>query len=181
MNSQILNWPDGIERTPPEDRTDTSKFSKGFRDTKSQLKGEMRRLGVERWNLDDVTGSGGDPGVVVRWTIDGIDHAVACDKFTTKGDNLRETYLWINETRMRKQREAQTAKDAFAAAQLPSGDNEAIVTSLPAHTILGVDSDATADEVDAAFRRLSKIHHPDHGGDEETFREIKRARARMKG
>lgn len=42
--------------------------------------------------------------------------------------------------------------------------------------ILGVSSNATADEIRTAYRRLAKEFHPDHytGGD-ETFREIQEA------
>ena len=43
-------------------------------------------------------------------------------------------------------------------------------------TILGIASDATADEIRSAYRRLAKEFHPDHyTGDSETFREIQEA------
>ena len=42
--------------------------------------------------------------------------------------------------------------------------------------ILGLSSDATADEIRSAYRRLAKEFHPDHyAGDSETFREIQEA------
>jgi len=42
--------------------------------------------------------------------------------------------------------------------------------------ILGITSQATADEIRSAYRRLAKEFHPDHyAGDSETFREIQEA------
>jgi len=38
---------------------------------------------------------------------------------------------------------------------------------------LGVRKDASAKEVGAAYRKLSKLHHPDKGGDRDKFEEIK--------
>lgn len=40
------------------------------------------------------------------------------------------------------------------------------------YEILGVSPDATQEEIKAAFRELAQEHHPDHGGDEEKFKEI---------
>lgn len=45
------------------------------------------------------------------------------------------------------------------------------------YEILGVEREATADQVHAAFKALAKIHHPDvNGGDDTEFKRIKRAR-----
>lgn len=43
------------------------------------------------------------------------------------------------------------------------------------YDILGVKKSASADEIKKAFRRLARKHHPDAGGDEETFKEINEA------
>jgi DnaJ-class molecular chaperone len=40
---------------------------------------------------------------------------------------------------------------------------------------LGVRSDATADEIKRAYRRLASQHHPDKGGDKTRFQEIQQA------
>jgi hypothetical protein len=47
--------------------------------------------------------------------------------------------------------------------------------------VLGINSpDPTLDEIDKAFIRLSKLHHPDRGGDLEMYKAINDARARAK-
>lgn len=50
---------------------------------------------------------------------------------------------------------------------------------MPTHTdpwsILGVQRDASAEEIKAAYRRLAKDHHPDRGGDPNRFIEIQAA------
>ena len=44
-----------------------------------------------------------------------------------------------------------------------------------AYKLLGVVFPATRDEVKKAFHRLAHIHHPDKGGDVETFKQINTA------
>ena len=43
------------------------------------------------------------------------------------------------------------------------------------YKILGIEKDATTDDVKKAYKQLAKTHHPDHGGDEEKFKEINEA------
>lgn len=43
------------------------------------------------------------------------------------------------------------------------------------YSILGVNKNASADEIKSAFRRLAKQHHPDLGGDQAKFQQINEA------
>jgi len=178
MQESMLNWPEEFERTPPEQRETVTKFSKTYRETKSDLKTEMKRLGVESWTMDDVSGSSTDPGVVVRWRKDGTDYAVACDAYARKTSNLRATYLWLNETRMRNQRPVETGQDDLAAAALPGGE-EPVEGAVPPHVILEVPPDAGDEEVQQAFREKAKETHSDMGGSNKQFKRVKSARDQM--
>lgn len=179
-----IDWPDGFEQTPPDDRESTTKFSANFRRTKREVEKEMDRMEVAVWTLHDTTGSGGWPGVIVRWSKDGTDYAVACDHYTAKRDNLRAVYLWLHETRMRNQRPVETGEDEMAAARLPPGDDDAIAVA-PNHTeepheVLGVQPDAPEEVVRAAARRLAANAHPDQdGGDQAEFKRIQAAKEAM--
>lgn len=44
-----------------------------------------------------------------------------------------------------------------------------------AYEVLGLGTDATEDQVRAAYLRLATLNHPDRGGDVETFRAIREA------
>lgn len=47
------------------------------------------------------------------------------------------------------------------------------------YQILGVDRQATADDIKSAYRRLASKHHPDRGGDTQQFQEIQEAYATL--
>jgi hypothetical protein len=50
-----------------------------------------------------------------------------------------------------------------------------------ARALLGVRPGAGRDEVDRAFRRAARFHHPDHGGDPSRFRSVVLARQVLMG
>ena len=47
------------------------------------------------------------------------------------------------------------------------------------HDILGVSADASDDEIKKAYKRAASKHHPDKGGDEEKFKEVREAYDRL--
>jgi DnaJ-class molecular chaperone len=56
----------------------------------------------------------------------------------------------------------------------PSRDHELC------YKMLGVSPSAPWEEVEKAYRRKAKIHHPDRGGDEDTMRALNEAYATLK-
>jgi hypothetical protein len=46
--------------------------------------------------------------------------------------------------------------------------------------LLGLSPSANWDEIERAYRKKAKIHHPDHGGDEDTMRALNEAYSLIK-
>ncbi|MFD1600990.1 J domain-containing protein [Halobellus rarus] len=188
-----LQWPPEWERTPSSDRSPNRSFQASLGTTTEDLSTEMDRLDPDEWRAS--TASGGsytksnglpkynanpdDPGFVLRWTEDGEQFAVACDAYSRLRDNVRAVYLWVHETRMRGQRPVRTGDTEFAAARLPSADEEAVVATAPPHEILEVAPDAGEAVVKAAARQKKAETHPDSGGDEQEFKRIVEAEEAM--
>ena len=70
---------------------------------------------------------------------------------------------------------AQTARPAKA----PSGSPERGMSLREAREILGVDESAGRSEIDAAYRRLMRRAHPDHGGSTGLASQLNAARDRL--
>jgi DnaJ-class molecular chaperone len=106
--------------------------------------------------------------------MDGEQFAVACDHYMDWRDNARSIALYIKEKRKMSDRPVTTGQSEFATARLPS-----TVAEPPAHAVLGVDRDATDEEIKQAFRKQAKETHADQGGDTEAFKRVKRAKEAM--
>jgi hypothetical protein len=194
-----VDWPEFVDRTPPSERKRTSKYSV----TKTQAIKRLRRELLERVDADDwrlstasphrkkdglpyADSNPDDPAAVVRWSKDGEQFAVACDRYTDVRDNIRTIGLYIEEKRKMSNRPVKTGQDEFATARLPPGDDEEAIVADGAveapHEILDVDADAPDAVVKGAFRELVKEAHGDHGGNgEHSVGELKKARDRMLG
>jgi hypothetical protein len=70
---------------------------------------------------------------------------------------------------------AQTARPAKA----PPGSPERSLSLREAREILGVDEGAGRSEIDAAYRRLMRRAHPDHGGSTGLASQLNAARDRL--
>ena len=56
-----------------------------------------------------------------------------------------------------------------------TGKEQKDVDTSGMYTALGVDKNATPAEIKKAYRKMAIKHHPDKGGDPETFKEISKA------
>lgn len=189
-----LDWPAGFDRTPERARERNRSFQASLGDTTKDIVIELDRMDVDDWRAsigNQHTKSNGlprhnarpdDPGVVLRWRKDGQQYAVACDAYSRLRDNLRAVYLWLHETRMRGQRPVKTGDTEFAAARLPSGEDDVVAAGAgreAPHEILGVASDAPEAVVRGAARSLKADAHPDSGGALEDFQRIVEAEEAM--
>ena len=192
-----VDWPSGFERTPERDRSPNRSFEVSLHDTIKDLAAEMDRLDVDEWRLSTALDHQSrdpnfpyanqpepdDPGVALRWTMDGGQYAVACDAHSRVRDNLRTIGLYVREKRKMEKRPVETGESEFANARLPPGDQEdAVVAGAggePAHEVLEVDADADDDVVEAAFRAKAKEVHPDQGGSRAEWQRLQEAREVM--
>lgn len=63
----------------------------------------------------------------------------------------------------------------------PPGPRAAGGTDLDmCYRMLGISPSSTWDEIEKAYKRKAKVHHPDHGGDEDTMRALNEAYHRLK-
>lgn len=188
-----LEWPANFERTDPRKRTECPN---GFQVTRSVafenildelqtwsgVKDVQLDFGAEQQkrnpNKPYANSSFDDPGVVVYFEKDGQDMAAACDRWDNPRDNAQDLYYYLNETRMQEQRGTVTGQSEYEKLRLPSGDDE-IAADPPAHKVLGVDADATKQEVKEAYRERVKQTHKDQGGDTESFKKVQRAKEKL--
>lgn len=176
----IPAWPETTERTPPRRRASGRKFDSTIGDTTKAIEKQMSRLDPDSWEAHIGNGhtkknglplhnaNPDDPGVVIKWR-DGEDtRAIGVDGYNSLAANLREAFLWIKETRMRNDRRVTTAGADFAAAALPSGEDDdasdITLTQNEAEEVLGVDVTAPDAAIKASFNEQVKDAHADTGG-----------------
>jgi len=188
-----VDWPAGWDRTDPRRRTKNRSYGVSLHDAISDLDQEMERLDVDDWRLSTAMDhqkenrnypyasqpEPEDPGVVLRWTMDGNQYAVACDRYSRVRDNLRTIGLYVKEKRKMEKRPVETGEDEFANARLPSGDESTIVAEPPAHEVLEVSPEAGPEVVKQAARAKKKETHPDRGGSEQAFQRVVRAEEQL--
>jgi hypothetical protein len=116
-----------------------------------------------------------DTGVAVYFKVDGREQCIPCDKWVKLEDNLRAIAKTI---------EALRGIDRWGAKEMVDAAFRGF-TAIPASTgeqhyswweILGVDKNATKEQIKAAFKELSRYRHPDSDtGSDEKFIALKRA------
>lgn len=119
-----------------------------------------------------------DTGVAAYFLLGGEQKCIPCDRWIRLEDNVHAIELTVNALRGL---ERWGAKEIVAAAfqgfqALPASTDGASWWRL-----LGVAPDASEVEIEAAYRRLAKRHHPDAGGDGEMFQRLTTAYQQAKG
>ena len=182
-----LTWPQGWPRKQSYQRS-RAKFSTSGRvlsvmDGIQRVLLELERLGVKRDDLvistDIPTRLDGlprsdrtvtDPGVAVYWLKGKATRCMAIDRYDRVADNLAAIAATL---------EAMRAIERHGGAEILDRAFTGFV-ALPAPEqwwqVLGVAENATGGEIDAAYRRLAALHHPDRGGDSAQMARINTAR-----
>ena len=188
-----VEWPAGFERTPDHQREKNHRFDVSLSQAFDELEDELERLGVDdyRYSFDARSrqrdgrpysrANPDDPAFVLRWSMDGEQFAVACDRWASLRDNVRSVGLYVREKRKMENRPVTTGASEFANARLPSADESAVAGDPPAHAVLDVAPEATSDEIEAAYRERVRDVHPDHGGSQAAFQRVQRARDTLLG
>ena len=182
-----LTWPQGWPRKKSYQRS-RAKFSTSGRvlsvmDGITRVLLELDRLGVKRDHLvistdiptrldglprSDRTAT--DPGVAVYWRKGKATRCMAIDRYDRVADNLAAIAATL---------EAMRAIERHGGAEILDRAFTGFI-ALPAPEqwwqVLGVAENATGGEIDAAYRRLAALHHPDRGGDSAQMARINIAR-----
>jgi hypothetical protein len=183
-----LSWPEGWPRTPEEKREAGSRFKTTFTRARTELFDELRRMGathvvVSSWlpirndglpYADSARRKIEDPGVAVYFQWHKKPMVIARDAYWNVHDNLRSIGLAIGHLRgMERHGGAHMMERSFEGfAQLAAPD------AFDPWAVLGLKAGASRDDIEAKFRALAKLHHPDMGGNASEFHRLQRARER---
>jgi hypothetical protein len=181
-----LAWPDGWPRTRApaagsykvtflqarDHLANQLKLARG-RDVVISTNVPLRRDGLPLANMAEPK----DPGVAAYWTDKkGKPRVCACDHWRTVRENLRAVGLTIEALRsIERAGASELLERAFSGfARLPE-------TTSDAWSELGLPRGTSRAEVEARYRELARIHHPDRGGSVSRMAAINRAYHELKG
>ena len=177
-----LTWPPGRPRTPDWKRR-PSPFKTTPAKASAYLEEELRRLGARNVIISSnlklrqdgypyaQQPRNADEGIAVYFSRKGRDMAFACDTFAKREDNMHAIAKTIDALRgIERWGSSDMMEQAFTG-----------FTALPAPAQprwwvdLGVPADAPSEVVEKAYRQLRAVHHPDRGGDADSFRAVQAA------
>ncbi len=157
----------------------------------ARILGELERMGIQRHNVvissdlrlrnDGLPYSSQataklDQGAAVYWRDGKNTRAMAIDRYNRIADNFGAIAATVEAMRaIERHGGAEILDRAFTGfAALPNPARE----DLP-HNVLGVDENATLEEIEYAYRRLAQQMHPDKGGSDASMARINSARDAM--
>ncbi len=199
-----LQWPLGRPRRPSHQRKDGRFHKTDYRtnakraltvtEAVARLLAEANRIGargvVISSNLeirqDGLPRSGqrkpDDPGVCVYFHLAGKPRAMPCDTYRNVEDNIAAIAAHIEATRAIERHGVATVSEMFAgfvALPPPTGAKP----KRPWWDVMDLDPNRnTREQIEARFRELAKIRHPDVlGGSVEAMAELNQARKEALG
>jgi hypothetical protein len=184
-----LQWPVGYKRT--NSRT-WSRFKQTPDEAQQFLRAELNRLGATRIIVSSniaIRNDGmmyadamkrtkhlEDPGVAVYFDYKGKPVVLCCDTYNQVWENVYAIGKTIENLRaIDRYGVSDFLTRSFTGfAELP--ESIAPPYKRPWWEVLGVDEDATEEEIRTAFRNLASRLHPDRGGSTEAFQEVAQAK-----
>jgi hypothetical protein len=159
------------------------RFTATSQTTIRDLQRIMTQLAATSLKIDqDVMGG----TVKVVFDRAGVRYTLAADTWPDSLDNLRAigltiTYLYraleAYGVQIEEARFDEIFQRIFGGMIATPDDTTLLLGSgkAPWYDVLGVKADASKTDIRNAFRALSKIHHPDYGGDAGDFRRLRDA------
>ena len=147
---------------------------KTWRETQSELSETMRKWRISDWNLITDKDARGRmlPRVTLHYVLRGREVRLTMTKQARAEDNLRALYLSVEDMRML---DVRGLSDVVAEAYMQLAAPQSLSPRSP-EEVLGVRSDAPRDVIEAAYRALAKVRHPDMGGSDAAMAELTAAR-----
>lgn len=179
-----LYWPEGQPRATSRR---WARFEVGFGRARDEMLHELRMMGAREVKvstnvplrkdglprMEDKEPQ--DPGVAVYFLQGKTDRqlVIACDSYTKVRWNMRACGATVAALRsIQRHGATELLERAFTGfAALPPIGGEV----LPWWDVLGVPATTNLDGARAAYHELARIHHPDAGGNAESFSRIARA------
>lgn len=178
-----LQWPAGKPRTV---RPDRSRFDVSFARARDDVLHQIKLLGGNQpvistnipLRLDGLPRATyrepDDQGVAVYFALNGKQMCFACDRWETIRENMQAIAKTIEALRgIERWGSGDMVQQAFSG-----------FVALPAPPKwwegLGVNQDATLDEIDQAYRMKARKAHPDAGGSTNAMAQLNLARDRAR-
>lgn len=181
-----LAWPTGWPRQEGSRKNPIGSAACGFPFARNKITEEIRRIRAQ----DEILSTNcrlllngqprgdqqpGDPGVALYFTLNGKSMVMATDYFTTTAANIWRLAMALAYLRGLERHGGGTMLErAFAGfAALPDPNKRKTW-----HVALGLEPGATltVEMVEARYRELARLHHPDRGGSVTMMAEINQAR-----
>lgn len=175
-----LCWPIDWKRTKFPQR---SRFDTSFAVARDAVVHELRLMGgkqviissnvpLKRDGMPYANVKVEDSGIAVYFTYEGIQMVLACDKWNRVECNMQAIRKTISSLRMIPEwGVSDMLKRAFTGFKAIENDS----ATKSWEEILGVQKGANASEIKEAYRKQVMQHHPDKGGNSETFHKIQKA------
>ena len=180
-----LAWPTGWDRTAAHKRQ-RARFSTSLKDARDGLLEEIRLTGgtqpvistnipTRRDGLPYASSKNpSDPGVAVYFALRREPQVLCCDRWETVADNLQALRLTLAALRgLERWGSSEMMSRVFQGfAALPVAE-----TATPERwwVVLGIERHLPLYYVEATYKTLAKLHHPDRGGDPEMMLRLNRA------